>query len=239
LGCVDKVCILEIGFMPEGLVDIWSSGSIPWVEIILVLVVVNVLLLSGGGSNGGLLRWFSKISTPKPKKSKAAKTKTPTAHVSSRRRRAEENKGWDLAEVKGSRSQGLDHGGVSNLRKRTAQMQHKGWDNSEPSVAPMFKATSKRTRSNNRKGWSASEISEAKSSFSVSELRNRSSQRMNGGAKDAKKVIKPSRPATTTQTAASVRTNGIKSAPEGSVSLNSPLRKKGSPIRIGRRTRTR
>ena len=41
--------------MPAGFVDLWASGSIPWVEIILVLVVVNVLLLSGGGSKKGLL----------------------------------------------------------------------------------------------------------------------------------------------------------------------------------------
>lgn len=232
--------------MPESLVGLWSSGSIPWVEIILVLVVVNVLLLSGGGRKKRLLRWWTKISTSKPKKSRAVKDKAPTANVSAKRKRSSENKGWDLAEVSGAGLQGVSSGGVNSKRKQSAQIQQKGWDLSGPAGASAFKVNSKRKRSANSKGWSASEISETSSSFSVSELRKQSSQRMNKEwsleevvVNDAKQAVKPSRPAAIAQAAPRVRTAGIKSAPTGSISLNSPMRKKGSPIRIGRSSRSR
>ncbi len=229
--------------MPEGFVDLWSSGSVPWVEIILILVVVNVLLLSGGGGKKGLSRWLSKISTGKPNKSKAAKAKAPTASVSTKRKRSNGNKGWDLAEVNGAGLQGVSPAGVSSKRKRSSE--NKGWDVSGPAAMPAFKVNAKRKRSSNRNDWSASEISEAQSSFSVSKLRERSSQRVKQGwsleevaADSAKQAVKPSRPAATAQAAPRVRTAGIRSTPVGSVSLNSPMRKKGSPIRIGRRSRS-
>lgn len=227
--------------MPESLIGLWSSGSIPWVEIILVLVVINVLLLSGGGRKKRLIRWWTKISTGKPKKNGTTKAKVPTASVITKRKRSSKNKGWDLAEVNGA---GLK--GVSSKRKRTAQIQQKGWDISAPAAAPAFKVNSKRKRSSDSKGWSASEISEKRSSFSVSELRKQSSQRMNKewslevvAANDVRRAVKPSQPAAAAQAAPRVRIANIKFVPADSISLNSPMRKKGSPIRIGRSSRSR
>jgi len=201
----------EIGSMSADLIDFWASGSIPWVEFILLLVVVNALLLSGGGSKKGLLRWVSKITTGMSKKSRSANAKAAT--VSAKRKRSSENKGWDV-----NLPVATPTFKVNSKRKRSPNRE--SWSSSEiPMAQSSFSVSELRIQSSKRlnKEWAFDEV-------------------VSSGVKQ---TVKPSRSAATIKDAPRVRNAVSKFAPAESKVLNFPLQKMLSPIRIGRRSCTR
>lgn len=106
--------------MADGIPALWATGSIPWVEVILILVVVNILLLSSGGKKNAFSRWLTKTSKKTARKSKAMAVKAKKFNVSQKRKRASRKIDW-------SHGAAAPAGSFTVSKKRQRGDQNKGW----------------------------------------------------------------------------------------------------------------
>ena len=132
---------------PESFADLWNVGSIPWVEIIMILVVLNFLLLSGGSTGKGFMAWLNKISHPKPKNARAKKA--ASMKVSAARKRSARTKEWGKPEA-------APAGTFKVSGKRSRANRKKGWDIGGATPDGSFNLSNARKRSSQKKGWELS-----------------------------------------------------------------------------------
>jgi hypothetical protein len=216
----------SVRLMADGLSSLWETGSIPWIEVILIFVVFNFLFLSGGAGKNAFVRWLKRTSKRTTTKSKAVAVKAKQLNVSQKHKRSSRNKGWGNEEA-------ATAGSITLSKKRHRGDQNKGWGNTEAPGSKTFSVSKKRKLSSQNK-WQGAEEPVPKTS-SVTQAQKSSSETKGGPVKDladngANGAEKGKKAASRADIPA------MKSQPAAQAPTHSSPRKKSSAIRIGRRS---